>query len=130
MDENAAPDRERFFAWYHDGMIRFLALFVVVLAPVSAVAAASGATATGTLRHYCMGAHDVDAGFCAGYVTAIADLMKEQQLYGVRTCNLEPVHSQQLMDLMRIEMQEKIMPREVSAAELTAGTLARYYPCR
>lgn len=110
-------------------MIRAFA-FAAALLLSSPAMAANGSTATGTLQQYCMGHYDVDAGFCAGYVTAIADLMKEQQLYGVRTCNLEPVHSQQLMELVQLEMNDHHVPAELSAAELTATTFARYYPCR
>lgn len=110
-------------------MIRPVILFAAFILSAPAMAA-NGSTATGTLQQYCMGHYDVDAGFCAGYVTAIADLMKEQQLYGVRTCNLEPVHSQQLMELVQLEMNEQRAPADLSAAELTAATFARYYPCR
>lgn len=82
------------------------------------------------LQSYCAGQYDVDAGFCAGYVTAIADLMKQKALPGYTVCNLGPVGSQQLMELVTIQMQEYTQAPAQSATSVTLDTLARFYPCR
>ncbi len=110
-------------------MIRLLTLMVLMMGALPAKAA-DGPMTGAALMQYCKGLYDVDAGFCAGYITAIADLMKEQGLYGQTTCNLGPVPSQQLMELVQIQMQDNPEAQSQSATQMTATTLARFYPCR
>ncbi len=105
----------------------FLGLFLL---SAPAMAAGDGALSADKLKTYCAGQFDVDAGFCAGYITAVADFMKQKALPGYSVCNLSPVGSQQLMELVQSQMQEQAFDPAMPATSLTADTLARYYPCR
>ena len=111
-------------------MIRQVSVFCFLMMLSAAAQAADGGVTAGQLKTYCAGQYDVDAGFCAGYVTAIADLMKQKTLSGYTTCNLGPVESQQLMELVQIQMQENAIDPMQPATSLTAEMLARFYPCR
>ena len=111
-------------------MTRMVPVFLLMLLVSHVAGASDGSVTAGQLRTYCAGQYDVDAGFCAGYVTAVADLMKQNALGGYTSCNLSPVGSQQLMELIQIQMQENQIDPSQPATTLSAETLARFYPCR
>lgn len=81
------------------------------------------------LMELCAGKYDVDLGFCAGYVTAIADVMIDQPLYGFRACTHETVKSQQIMD--NVILKTKAMPERsgFAARAVVADSIARAFPC-
>lgn len=81
------------------------------------------------LMTLCAGKYDVDLGFCAGYMTAVADMMVDQPLYGFRACLLGPVRSQQIMD--NVILKVKAMPDRgaFAARAVVADSLARAFPC-
>lgn len=108
-------------------MIRLLLISLLLIA---APAQAEPLNKAGLLS-YCQGLYDVDAGFCAGYIQAVADVMQQQAIYGQSVCNLAPVQSQQLADLVKGDMQVGDPANNtVSAVQFTHDTLAKYYPCR
>lgn len=115
---------------YTERMIRVIPLFILILLSAPPAQAGEQGVSAGQLKAYCTGQYDVDAGFCAGYVTAIADLMKQQTLAGYTVCNLGPVGSQQLMELVQIQMQEQGGDPAQNATTMAAETFARFYPCR
>lgn len=92
--------------------------------------AAEGGLAARTLSGYCNSAYDVDAGFCAGYVTALAEIMLDQPLYGFHACGHAPVRSQQLMEIAAENLRQEEDGTTGSARLKVAGTLARSFPCR
>lgn len=88
-----------------------------------------GRLSAADLMELCAGKYDVDLGFCAGYVSAIADVMIDQPLYGFRTCAHESVRSQQIMD--NVILKIKAMPDRsgYAARAVVADSIARSFPC-
>lgn len=82
------------------------------------------------LSAFCASKYDVDAGFCAGYVTAVAELMLDHALYGLRACNHGPVRSQQLMDIIKMSQRRNPAWQDAAASTSTAAALADAFPCR
>jgi hypothetical protein len=54
-----------------------------ILLPVEAIHAQ---TPSSLLINLCQAPYDTDQGFCAGYLTAMRDIMNDYQLYGHQTC--------------------------------------------
>lgn len=85
---------------------------------------------TEELSRMCRSAHDTDYGYCAGYITAIAHMMRNNiTLSGYRACRHDNVRSQQYIDIFNtyLELYPDAMPRE--AAVVVAAALARAFPC-
>lgn len=85
---------------------------------------------TEELARMCRSTHDTDYGYCAGYVTAIAHMMRDNiSLSGYRACRHDSVRSQQYIDIFNtyLELYPDSMPRE--AAVVVAAALARAFPC-
>lgn len=82
------------------------------------------------LMKMCTSTYDTDYGFCAGYVSAVTNLMMKESIAQYRACNLQNVRSQQQIDLFRgyMEIFPEAMNGEASAA--VAAALARAFPCR
>mgnify|MGYP003377021431 CR=1 FL=1 len=92
-------------------------------------ALAPGRLSAANLTALCEGGYDIDVGFCAGYVTAIADLMGDQPLYGFRACLLGPVRSQQLMDNVTGILRASPDRARFAARTVVAESLSRSFPC-
>ncbi len=92
-------------------------------------ALAPGRLSAANLEALCDGGYDIDVGFCAGYVTAIADLMADQSLYGFRACLLGPVRSQQLMDNVTGILRASPDRARFAARTVVAESLSRSFPC-
>ena len=77
----------------------------------------------------CTSSYDTDYGYCAGYVTAIANTLTKEPVSGYRACHLTPVRSQQLIDIFKNYMdthQEKMGHRAYVAV---ADAFASAFPC-
>jgi Rap1a immunity proteins len=81
------------------------------------------------LQTMCSSASDIDYGFCAGYVSAIAHAMLTQNIGTARACNHENVRSQQLVDTYN--SYTKLFPQQLSgaASDVAAAAMARAFPC-
>lgn len=112
--------------------MRFLLFFMVGLMlsfSVTAQEKAPSYMSGHDLKTYCMSSYDTDFGYCAGYVTGVADLMFEHSLYGLQACHNQYIKSQQLVDMVRIHMKEHPEQLGKNARFLVADILAQSYPC-
>jgi len=77
----------------------------------------------------CNSKYDTDYGFCAGYVSAIANAMLVGPVSGERACSHGPIRSQQLIDLYR--SYAEVFPENLrgAAAKNVAVAIARGFPC-
>ena len=93
--------------------------------------AANDRLSASELMQMCSSTHDVDYGYCAGYITAIADqMLSTGTAGGERACNHAGVHSQQYVDVFR-SFAEIFPERLQDQAERTvAASFARAFPCR
>ncbi len=67
---------------------------------------------------------------CAGYVSAIADVLSDNNAVdGRRACIAPSVPVRQLRDVVIAYMQARPEGETESAAQLTAGALADAFPC-
>lgn len=78
---------------------------------------------------YCKGAYDVDYGLCTGYVLALADLMRVQELYGYRACLGRAVRSQQLTDIVIAYTRRDSDQNHRPASLIVAEALSQAFPC-
>lgn len=106
------------------------ALFLLLAMATPAQAAADRLTA-GELMRMCSSEHDVDYGYCAGYITAVADqMLAAGTAAGQHACNHEGIRSQQYVDVFR-SYAEIFPERMKDEAEATvAASFARAFPCR
>lgn len=81
------------------------------------------------LARFCEQATDLDAGFCAGYVTAIADVMIDQPLYGFRACLYPSVRTQQIMENVIQAMKAPPDRSQFAARAVVADTLSKAFAC-
>lgn len=94
------------------------------------VTAANREGLTGTeLLEFCNSKYDTDYGFCAGYISGIANAMLSAPVSGERACHHAPVRSEQLIDIYR--NYAEVFPSNMrgSAAKTTAAAIARAFPC-
>ena len=114
---------------------RLLAAALVLLAPPAVHAEGNPAAGAAwnndaltavELRDMCASSSDLDYGFCAGYVSGIADSMRKNGT----ACNLTRVRSQQLVDTFNQWVQ--MFPDQVQggADAAAAASVARAFPCR
>lgn len=108
-----------------------LAAFLAFALIANSPAAANDRLSAGELMQMCSSTHDVDYGYCAGYVTAIADqMLSTGTAGGERACNHEGVRSQQYVDVFRAYAE--IFPERLKdeAERTVAASFARAFPCR
>lgn len=81
------------------------------------------------LARMCASTYDTDYGFCAGYVSAIANTLLTDTIGGFRACNHAAVKSQQAVDTF--VLFAKNFPNELQgdANVAVAASLARAFPC-
>ncbi len=111
--------------------MRLSALFVIVPLLAATPAAANDRLSAAELMQMCSSTHDVDYGYCAGYITAIADqMLSTGTAGGERACNHAGIRSQQYVDVFR-SFAEVFPERLRDQAERTvAASFARAFPCR
>lgn len=104
-------------------------LTALSLLPVRAGAAEARLSAI-ELRDMCTSKMDVDYGFCAGYVTAVAHTLLTQTVNGQRACSHANVRSQQLVDTFNTWADLFPDRLNMNAEDAVAAAMARAFPCR
>lgn len=99
-----------------------------LLATPAPAANSEGLTGTELLA-LCNSTYDTDYGFCAGYISGIANALLAGPVVGETACNHQPVRSEQLIDIYR--NYAEVFPGNMkgSAAKTTAASIARAFPC-
>lgn len=107
-----------------------LVLLLAALAPQSARAVNSDGLTGNDLLRLCSSKYDTEYGYCAGYISAIANMMLTSEVEGERACTRGTVRTQQLMDIYR--SYAELFPENLrgSAARNVAISIARGFPCR
>lgn len=107
-----------------------LVLLLGALAPQSARAVNSDGLTGQDLLRLCSSKYDTEYGYCAGYISAIANMMLTSEVEGERACTRGTVRTQQLMDIYR--SYAELFPENLrgSAAKNVAISIARGFPCR
>ncbi len=111
--------------------MRLPALLLLAALLLPTPVAANDRLSAAELMQMCSSTHDVDYGYCAGYITAIADqMLSTGTAGGERACNHAGVRSQQYVDVFR-SFAEIFPERLQDQAERTvAASFARAFPCR
>jgi hypothetical protein len=81
------------------------------------------------LAEMCQSQSNLDYGYCAGYVTAVADELMAGSVAEYRACNHASVKSQQYVDIFRTYEAEFPQSRTMSADLAVAAAFARAFPC-
>lgn len=107
-----------------------LCLILASFAPHSARAVNSDGLTGNDLLRLCSSKYDTEYGFCAGYISAIANMMLSGEVNGERACTHGNVRTQQLIDIYR--SYAEIFPENLrgSATKNVAVSIARGFPCR
>lgn len=82
------------------------------------------------LEEMCRSESNLDYGYCAGYVTAVADELIAGSIGPYRACNHDAVKSQQYVDIFRNYVASFPESRAMSADEAAAAAFARAFPCQ
>ncbi len=82
------------------------------------------------LEQFCTSRYDTDYGYCAGFITSVADILLQYELYGYSACFSSAIKSQQLID--NVVSYLKDHPEEITkpAKEVAAKALATAFPCQ
>jgi hypothetical protein len=109
--------------------VLFLCLVLIFPAPPLGAAVNSAGMTGHELLAMCNSRYDTDYGFCAGYVSGIANAMLAGPVNGERACSHGPVRSQQLIDIYR--SYAEVFPENLrgAAAKNVAVAIARGFPC-
>ncbi len=81
------------------------------------------------LMNFCSGRFDVDYGYCAGYMSALSEILIDHKLYGMQPCNHGPVRSQQLMELTREYFRQNPDDMNGPASVAAVKAITRSFPC-
>ena len=103
---------------------------VFLITAFSFPAAAAHYDNAGTLRQFCQSGYDTDYGYCAGFLTAIADVMMDHSAYGYTACVAPNIKPQQLTDNIIAYMDAFQVDPLMPAKEYVAAMLADRFPCR
>lgn len=107
-----------------------LSVFLFGTLPGSAKASQDSYYMTGVeLEEFCNSKYDTEYGYCAGFVTAIADVMLAQNVEGLSSCNHISAKSEQLIENIRHFMEINPETRTQLARVVVARTLAHGFPC-
>jgi hypothetical protein len=97
---------------------------------VPAVAAEPQSRFTGgELAKLCQSSSNLDYGYCAGYVTAVADQLLFDGVGDYRACHHDAVRSQQYVDIFRNYVADHPETLGISANLAAAAAFARAFPC-
>lgn len=111
-------------------MKRFIAcIAVVVLFAACPPAFAEDQVSGADLQRMCNSRYDTDYGYCAGYIKAVADIMREQRVAGLDACGHDPIRSQQLIDIVNNYLEKHENELHLSARELIARALNAGFSC-
>lgn len=81
------------------------------------------------LYQMCDSTYDTDYGYCAGYVSAVANTLLTESVGGFRACNFGQARSQQFVDIFKSYAQNVDANLSGDANALVAAALARAFPC-
>jgi len=81
------------------------------------------------LQRMCASRYDTDYGYCAGYIKAVADIMRDQRVAGLDACGHAPIRSQQLIDIITNYLEKHPDDLHLSARELVARALNAGFTC-
>lgn len=110
-------------------LIVLAVLFFLMTAP--AIAAKSGPHFSGNeLLNMCGSKYDTDYGYCAGYISSVANLLLTESVAGYRACNFGIVRSQQFIDIFTSYAELFRSDMKDDANKVVAAALARAFPCR
>ncbi len=111
-------------------LIAALWMLCLIAAAMPPAHAANSDGMTGTeLLKLCNSTYDTDYGFCAGYISGIANALLAGPVAGETACNHQPVRSEQLIDIYRNYAEVFPGNMEGSAAKTAAAAVARAFPC-
>lgn len=77
----------------------------------------------------CASQYNTDYGFCAGYISAVADQMLGQGIDGMRVCSFGMARSQQFVDLVQNYAAKNPDYGHIPARDFVASALVRAFPC-
>jgi hypothetical protein len=105
-------------------------LLLILTTPLPARAQMHGPFSAADLKGLCTSASDLDYGYCAGYVSAVAHALLETKIGGLAACNHVNVRSQQLVDTFNAWAD--MFPERLGedAERAVAASFARAFPCR
>lgn len=111
-------------------LMTFLFALSLSLAPLPAAAANQDGMTGQELLRLCSSKYDTEYGFCAGYISGIANTMLAGDVAGLRICSMGAARTQQLIDIYR--SYAEVFPENLrgSAVRNVAMSLARSFPCR
>lgn len=111
--------------------MRFIFTLCFLVVSLTAQAAPGEAPAFSAMELYkmCASKYDTDYGYCAGYVSAIANLLTTESVAGYRACNFGFVRSQQFVDIFKSYAQTFHNNLGGEANATVAASLARAFPC-
>ena len=110
-------------------MRRGLLILCSLLLSVRAVAAEPPRFTGGQLATMCQSESNLDYGYCAGYVTSVADALLSGAFNEYRACNHAAVRSQQYVDIFRNYIAAYPDARTMRADLAAAAAFARAFPC-
>lgn len=97
----------------------------------SAPAMAAKTYVTGKeLQRYCLSSLNTDYGYCAGFITGVADVMFIEDIGGKRSCHKPTVRSQELIDLVLTYMEHHPEVYRNTARSIVVGALSQNFPCK
>lgn len=94
-----------------------------------AVQASTAMLSSQDIKTYCFSDYDIDVGYCAGYITAVADLMVEHRIYGFEACYMELKSPQAMVQKVRGYIRKDPSIIRGNARYMIAHILAQLYPC-
>lgn len=105
-------------------------LLFTSISPVQASTPADPGFSSVQLYNLCASKYDTDYGYCAGYVSAIANILLNETVGGFRACNLGIVRSQQFVDIFKAyaAREQQNLPADANVA--VAASLAQAFPCQ
>lgn len=83
-----------------------------------------------SLYQLCSSQSNVDYGMCAGYVTALADILMNETVTGYKACHFGEVRTQELMDIVKNYIANNPDMNDRPARVVASAALARAFPCQ
>ncbi|TAL35940.1 MAG: hypothetical protein EPN97_06785 [Alphaproteobacteria bacterium] len=109
--------------------MRAALLILCLLAATPADAADTSRLTASQLNEMCSSAANLDYGYCAGYVTAVADELLYGSVGEYRACNHAAVRSQQYVDIFKNYVASYPESLSKPADLAAAAAFARAFPC-
>ncbi|MEZ0222951.1 MAG: Rap1a/Tai family immunity protein [Alphaproteobacteria bacterium] len=109
--------------------LRIVFVAALLLITGAAQAADHSRLTASQLNEMCHSESNLDFGYCAGYVTAVADELLYASLGEYRACNHAAVKSQQYVDIFRNYVASYPEALGKPADLAAAAAFARAFPC-